>query len=334
MPVNKDALCRYRIINRCLAGGRHATKEQLRTAIMEILDLQSLGTRTIDQDIADMRNNNHLNYNAPIVWDANEKAYAYSDPEYSIDKIPLNADELQALNFAANLLDQYRDVEVFRDSGSAIQKVLNVVKVQFLPEAADGQPVIEFERAVAFKGTEFLQPIHEAITGKRVIQFDYRRFGESETRHHVLHPYVLKEYRNRWYVIGLHNEFNEIRTFGLDRMSELKTISAFRFRSTSFNSGDYFRNTVGVTALRDTPEEIILSFVPAQGEYLLAQPLHSSQQVVQNNEEAIIVKLKIVPTYEFYGMLLGWGSDVTVVSPESVKNHLLEILNETIKKYS
>jgi len=114
MPANKYALIRYRVIDECLSNKyrRYPTKEDIRAACEDAL-YGSLDARvsisTIEKDMYAMRNDAALGYEAPIVYDKYEKGYYYSDPEYTIKKIPLGEEDLDALQFAAMTLYQFRD---------------------------------------------------------------------------------------------------------------------------------------------------------------------------------------------------------------------------------
>ena len=110
MPKNKEALIRYRVINRCLKDFEYVTKEKLIQACEKTLDIYPIGERTIDADLHAMRFDNGLGYYAPIKYHRIRKAYYYDDPDYSIDKIPLNEEEIQSLAFVATLLDQFKGV--------------------------------------------------------------------------------------------------------------------------------------------------------------------------------------------------------------------------------
>jgi hypothetical protein len=89
MPRNKEALIRYRIINRLLLEKKSVTMEEMKEACERALDRAPLGLRTLAGDIADMRSDDRLGYHAPIVCDRETGRYSYSDPEYSIDRFPI-----------------------------------------------------------------------------------------------------------------------------------------------------------------------------------------------------------------------------------------------------
>src|SRR4030042_1688093 len=130
MPRNKEALIRYRVINRCLIDYKVCTKARLIKACEDALDVSPIGERTIDQDIHDMRNDNRLAYYAPIRFDRSEGGYYYGDPDYSIDNLPLNQEQLECLAFASTMLEQLSQTGFFSHDSGAVQKIINAVNIQ------------------------------------------------------------------------------------------------------------------------------------------------------------------------------------------------------------
>jgi len=333
MPRNKYALIRYRVINRCLLDYRYCSKEQLIKACEKALDISPIGARTIDQDIHDMRYDSGLGYNAPIKFDRNRGCYYYGDPEYSIDKLPLSHEELDALTFSASMLEQYGNIDIFSRFRGAVQKIVDAVTIQKMQQDQPAYPFIEFEKMPLTRGSEFLQPLVEAISKKQVISLMYHAFWATKPFKVILHPYLLKEYRNRWYVIGLNNEYQEMRMYGLDRIVGLEEHDR-PFIDKNFDSASYFRNTIGVIAPMGEPPEIVITVKKDQAHYLMTQPIHESQRVIEEKEDEIIFSLKVHPTYELKAILLGMGSDVKVNMPKSLVDEIGNELNNMIKYYS
>ena len=159
-----------------------------------------------------------LGYDAPIKFDRNRKAYYYDPSDYSIDNIPLNDEEIQSLTFAATLLDQFKNVEIFSKFTGSVQKIVDAVNIHRVQNEKGILDFVDFEKVPFVKGSEFLDPIIKAIRQKQVLKITYHAFHSEKDHHHDIHPYLLKEYRNRWYLIGFHDYFREIRIYGLDRI--------------------------------------------------------------------------------------------------------------------
>jgi len=340
MPLNKEALIRYRIINRCLVDYKVVSKKKLIAACEDALDIHPLGERTIDQDINDMRFDDRLGFKAPIKYDKAKGGYYYEDSEYTIDSIPINEEELKSLAFAATMLDQYKNIGIFSTFSGAIQKIVDTINIRRILKEDSYYPFIDFETIPQLQGSEYLEPLIKAILEKKVISFYYQRFNINKPYRHIVHPFLLKEYRNRWYLIGLNHELNEIRTYGLDRIvpnpkfpEEVFSYPDIDFHTTSFNPKEYFKTTIGIIAPQTKPQHIILEFSKKQANYILTQPIHESQEVIESTDKHLIVSIEVNPTYELISMILGWNGDVKVLEPKSLKNEIVKQLKEGLKKY-
>lgn len=332
MPLNKEALIRYRVINRCLVDYRYVSKARLMEACKDALD-HEIGERTLEQDIHDMRYNRHLGFEAPIDYSKEYEGYYYTDSSFSIDKIPVNEDELEALSFAATLLNHYRNVEIFSTFSGAVQKIVDAVSIRRMLKDEAPYPFVEFETAPVVKGSEHLQALIRAIREKRVVSFDYKRFDAERSHRHVLHPFHLKEYRNRWYLIGLNHGLQAIRTYGLDRFQSAVSFESIAFTGFSFNPQDYYKATVGINAPQEEPSRVVLRFSRLQGQYIVTQPIHESQEIVEETESHLTVSLNLVPTHELIMLILGWGAEVEVVEPEFLRQDIQKIHHSSFLIY-
>ena len=78
-------------------------------------------------------------------------------------------------------------------------------------------------------------------------------------------PYLLKEYQNRWYLIGTTGGADDFKTFGIDRISELDVKKETFKLIPNINPNELFENTVGLNYSANKLEDVILSFTPYQG---------------------------------------------------------------------
>jgi predicted DNA-binding transcriptional regulator YafY len=333
MPKNKDALIRYRVINKCLINRQYVTKQELKEACEKALDIYPIGERTIDADINALRYDNSLGYNAPIKFDRTRGAYYYDDPNYSIDNIPLNEDEIESLVFAARLLEQYKNIEIFKSFTGSVQKLVDAVNIYRLAEENTYRNFIEFESVVETKGTEYLEPLIEALKNKKVLKIEYKSFTSKKSTINIIHPYHLKEYRNRWFLIGFNERYKEIRTYGLDRIMSINPEEKTRFRDNEFDAKNYYKNVIGISVIDQKPVEIHIAFSEIQAQYVITQPMHQSQQLVSHSNHKYIFKYYLVPNFEFYAQVLGWGNEVEILKPKSIKIKLARISSQILMKY-
>ena len=127
MPLNREAYTRYRLIDMRLRKKPYPHLEELIWYLNEKLD-KAVSKRTVQMDFQEMRQNQNLNFNAPIVYDKTEKTYRYGDEKYSIHNLPVSADELHGLDFAISILDQFKHLPAIKEFEDAIRRIASTVK--------------------------------------------------------------------------------------------------------------------------------------------------------------------------------------------------------------
>jgi len=184
------------------------------------------------------------------------------------------------------------------------------------------------------QGTENLYGLLHAIKNQLQINFTYQKFWEDELTKRNAEPYALKEFRNRWYVLANDLKDNQIKSFALDRLSDLDiTKKRFQFPD-DFNVNRHYKYCFGIISPNGhKPEEIELSFDPFQGKYIKTLPLHESQQILIDNEEELRIKLTLFITHDFFMELLSYGENLRVIKPECLINDLKSTFKKVLKLY-
>ena len=179
--------------------------------------------------------------------------------------------------------------------------------------------VVQFEKAVHANGMKFIEFIYKAIKSKQGITFNYRNIYKNKTSATSLIPYLIKEHRNRWYVIGWSSEKEKYTTYALDRMSGVETTDTIYKRRSDFNASTFFQHSTGIMESKAKPEEVLLTIQSPISNLLLLEPLHSTQKVIVEKPDAIQISLKVLLNEEFTFKLLGMGSFCIVNKPASLK---------------
>jgi predicted DNA-binding transcriptional regulator YafY len=328
MPKNLDAVIRYRVIDRCLRSKAHTfpTAEYIREQCAEAVGVNEISLRTLEKDFSEMRNNESLGYFAPIKFHSYNKGYYYEDPNYSIEKIPLGEEDLMAIELAAQVLEQYKHIDLFAGFKPVVEKLSESLsirhKVSGKPEAFD---FVHFEEKPYVLGGAFLQTILNAIIEHKKIDITYAKFFQDTASHYALDPHVLKEYQGVWYVSGWLESAGEIRTFALDRMKSLEMSAKTFKRRSDFNHEQYFKEVIGITHPNDKkPQKIVIEVKESLIPYLNILPIHSSQ-IIQPNQR---VEVHLIPNKEFFMRILSLGEQVKVIEPQSVISELKIVLEK------
>ncbi len=340
MPANKYALLRYQIIDKMIGNKYNPfpTKEDLRNACEEQLygeDSGRISDSTIEKDLWAMRNESLLGYNAPIRYSKLEKGYYYDPKNFTISKISLNDEEIEAIKLAVNTLDQFKEIDVFKDFQFAINKIADRINLTEDINDSSIRKFMEFDRVPQVDGTEHLSGLLEAIKKRRSITVTYKKFKDDAVeRVYQLDPYLLKEFRHRWYLIAYDAEKEYFKTFGVGRIIAVEQTKT-RYKINSYFDADrFFKNCYGITTIKDDdPNEIKLSVTPDQARYILSMPMHHSQKVVKRNDKEVVISIFVRVTWELIMDILAMGSNVKVISPAGVKNTVKKILKDSLNNY-
>lgn len=287
--------------------------------------------RQIYDDIAYMKEH----YNAPIVSvkAGGQTFYEYSDKSFTIDKRPITERELQQIKELLLMLSHFNDIPQFNLVKTLITNINNEYSEYKEEFANPTQCVISLDKNEYVFGTEHIPNIYEAIVNKIPLRINYQTFHKGD-RTWIIHPYFLKQYNNRWYLIGMSDdEHNNIVHVGLDRIIDLVSVNIpFKENDTIHNIDDYFENIVGVTIPPERKiEHVVLKFSPHRFPYVKAKPIHWSQKYV-NSEEGII-SLDLIRNRELESIILNFGKDVEVIEPLGFRNEIAATIKETYAKY-
>lgn len=256
----------------------------------------NISKRTFDRD----RNAIRSLFNIDIVWDKYRQVY-------------------------------YLDMDNQPDANERILEAFDLVNaLQIADRLSD---YIHFESRKA-AGTENLYGLLHAIKNRFLIQLEYQKFREEKPELKSVEPYALKEFRNRWYLLGKDVSKQQLRIYALDRLVELHIMNSKFVYPAGFSVKAYFNDCFGIIATEgESPVEVILSFSAFQGKYIKSLPLHHSQQILVDNNKELRIRLHLAVTFDFVMEILSFGPEVKVLAPQSLKNEVRSRLSEALAGY-
>jgi proteasome accessory factor B len=185
-------------------------------------------------------------------------------------------------------------------------------------------------------GTNNMNYLIHSIKNRNEITFSHTKYWNEEqgSTQRKVQPLALKEARYRWYLIAKDLNDNRVKTFGLDRISNLEITNLKFILPENFNPEETFRYSFGIiNGDNKKPQKIILSFSFEQGKYIKSLPLHHSQKELINNEEEYRIELLLHPTYDFVMELMSIGAEVKILEPVNLKREMIKKLKATLKQY-
>ncbi|MES2543308.1 MAG: WYL domain-containing protein [Bacteroidota bacterium] len=335
MAQSKNALIRYKTIDKCLQNHyRTWTLENLIEACSEALyefegKENAISKRTIQLDIQLMRSEK-LGYNAPIVV-YDKKYYKYDDDEYTITDIPLTETDINVLTETVSMLKQFKDFSLFNDVSDILQRLEDKIYA----EKSHTKPVIHLDKNESLKGLHFLDSLYQAIIKKVVLKITYKSFTSRDESNFLFHPFILKEFNNRWFLVGKKRCKAPITNLALDRIIAIDFDFQTPYLDEDFDAEKFYKNVVGVTVnsgLQARKVELWIDRINAP--YVITKPLHNSQRLIKTNDDgSVIIHLFLIENYELERLLLGFGCGLKVIKPEGLRNRIKTILTKALTVY-
>lgn len=325
MPHVKNVFSRLRIIDAKLRDKHYPfpSKRSLKAACEEALFNSTSGKHicdsTIEKDIFTLREE----YDAPIKYSVKERGYYYEDENYTIEKSPLTEKDIEALSVAAATLSQFKDMGFYQEYGFALDRIVDRVKSEKTANAFQQEnKILQFESGVGNSGQEHISILITAIQQKKEVWFDYASFNSTTSKKRKVCPLLLKEYRNRWYLICHDVVKEKIITYGLDRMQNLEISNLSASYPIRFNPDFYFKHAIGITVNSEQPEKIILQVNLIAAKYLQSQPLHESQVLVETKANFVVFELFVLITEELIRTILSYGGEIAVLAPQLLRTSI------------
>ena len=277
-----------------------------------------------------MRHNTLLAYFAPIDYDRQMKSYIYTDPNYSLAESPINSVDKKDLDRALDVLSQFGGIKEILGIQPILAKLQRIIKQE---DSKKSRSIIFFEQTGEYQGDDFLYQIYDAMLDQKCIQVLYQKFGKPK-KSHLLSPYLLKQYKKRWYLIAYAHTEKEVRTYSLDRVISVKESFAAFIHDPEFDPNGYFKYMIGITLESGAkPERIVLKATKNQAEYLKTRPIHFSQIVCQENNEGCIFSLEVIINYDLISELFSYQDQIVILEPESLRNKMKNIMENTRSLY-
>lgn len=333
MPTNKNAQLRYKVLDRCFSNFKHKyTIDELIDEVNENLsDLtgQIVSLRQIRDDIKYMRD--RVSYNAPIkaypLGNGRQCYYRYENSDFSIFNNELSVEEVNDLRSTIDMLGRFRGTS----ANVWLEEVISNLEYRFNIKS-NSENLIAFENNEQLKGLEYLSDIIDMTIHHQPFNMHYCSF-KGKVQNVILHPYYVKQYNNRWFVLGFNEKYSSLSIYALDRIQSLvKSDIAFR-KNENIDFKTYFDNIIGVTLLDDKIpiETFVLQFDGNRFPFVLSKPLHSSQEIV--NMEEHVVSIKVKPNNELRQLIFSFIPDVKVISPKWFREEITRKIKENLNKY-
>lgn len=351
MPANKNAVTRYYILDKLLANRyHHYSVEDLRQHVneeLEELGQEPVSRRTIELDL------HYLEYEGPFVAEiehyqidvpsqtnpnktVKKSCHRYADPSFSIFKKKMTEDEKYLLSETLSMLGQF--------DGLPNLEGLDDLKKSL--EVKTNRQIVSFAKN-PLEGKNHFGVLFTAISERYVIELHYHVFSApKDKRKVILHPYMLKEYNRRWYIIAGADDTGRILNFALDRIDEIIARPEIEYKPYEGDFNERFEEIIGVSFYEENPLQTIVFWVSDNSvDFIATKPMHESHTPISGDREDELrlqypslkggrfFKMECRDNYELRRELTSYGADLIVLSPDNIRDAVMERIAAMYEMY-
>ena len=355
MPITRSAFQRYRLIDEVISRyPRRYSKQKLFELCQDKCGIRSISS--LEKDIQRMRED----HDAPIEYDKRANGYFYGNPQFRLLNLMLSPDDMDALDYAREVLAATQGATVADELTNALEKVrqsLDIIReVKSDSVVAPSRRIVYVEEKILGGNRQYVPVLIRAVNQNRQVAFRYlkhedavaglglaarrkkagRQTEAERPKLRLLHPILLREVQDSWYVIGYDASSGREKTFALDRMSELEILDdpCDVPPAVLTNVSEIFEHIYGITDNHGPIENIVLSFSPLFGLYVKAKPIHQTQEVLSDTPDACVVRLRLAPNRDLLMHLRSYGEHLTILKPASLVQEMRASLQTMLDQYA
>lgn len=328
MPATKNQDVRLEVLDELLAAGRWTVDDLLKKVNQRISDsFNTIDKRTLYRDIKFLEEKK----NAPIHRPAKGNNRYYYTEEFSIKNIPIDKDDLNCLKKAVQILKQVDNFHLLKDVDDVIKKLENRIHI----ETTDQLVFVQFEKHTSSSGHEYFDDLLEAISGKVVLRITYQPYTQTIAFEKIVHPYLLKEFRNRWFLLGREENANRVTNYALDRIKKIKPAHDKFIGNDLFDPTQYFNHLIGVSVPEGAkPENIKIRVYKQAAPYILSKPIHFNQETLKSFKDgSILIQLNLIINYELKSILLSYANGIELLKPLWLREELTSLIKSMHDTY-
>lgn len=326
MPLNKEAILRYQIIDRLLQKG-YPSMEDIQNACEAELG-KIISTSTIQKDIKALKEDEVLGYLAPIRFSKKYNGYYYDKEGFTIRKINLNPNQTQALETLIDLLKSFGDSNLKQTIQQSVERILIDSKAVLLKDKQILLPEIN-----PLSNFYILEKLIECILHQQVVKIKHQSYTKKKLSEIILHSYFIKQIQTNWFVIGFSEKHKDIRHFAINRIKEISHVKS-PFKSSDIETiQEKYNQMYGCYAflhegsiLNAESKTITFRASSISASYIEETPLHNSQKISKQTTRDTYFSIEVIPTKELIYEFIRLSDRVEVIEPLIIRNEIIRLL--------
>jgi predicted DNA-binding transcriptional regulator YafY len=340
MPVSKKALFRYKILNSFLQSRKGYSIKELTDLVNEEmgkLEEPGKATKTVSDRMIRIDIENMQSIFPVVIGKRDGNKYYYEDSSDSIDNINISEQDKTAISLAVGVFSRFKGTPIYEKFSDAVTRIMANSVIRKI-NTSDTRNIVQVAEVSENSGIEWLETIYNAIVEKKALKLEYKNFGKK-TSIRVISPYMLKEYRNKWYMIAyVHGLDKPDKTLlhKLSRIIDIQPADDKYEEDPTFNGNKYFKYTLGVFHKHaEEPIDVKLKLREKSIITLFSEDkVHPTQELIPISEDEATLEMRVYNSPELETFILGYGEAIEVIEPEILKEKIINRLSKMSNIYN
>ena len=328
MPKTKHFLDRLLAIDEVLSNARENEYILLSVLLEELKGKFNVSERTLRNDLKYIKSFVEIQC-------VRNKGYRYANLNKTIKNSLIYKNELNMVMDVLSLIlkfDGVMNAQVIQELFDR-EELKNHLKTMGLNRQT--KPVIIFDQNLQLQGLdEWLSPLLDAVTNNMCVKIRYQPFGKENASESFVYPYLLKQYNNRWFLIGKKEDDERVLNFAIDRINSVEmTRPMVGDELKKPNLDEHFKHVVGVSVPKEGCRDVVFRTDNRTYNYIRTKPLHNSQKIERIDDCTWEVRLRVKINYELRALLRSFGDAIEVIEPKELRREMHEMAVRTAEKH-
>lgn len=330
MAQNKNARLRQKIIDLCLKSSKNYSVKDMMDKCN--VALEEAGYKPVTSKVTILEDLKAIEAIYPEAHIIQRKVgrhiyYEYEDKSFATNKIEINDNLMAQLTQTVSILSKFEGMPNF----DWVDEFVNKFKLTLnIPTTKD--TVVMFDENIDYEGRNYFSELFSAIALEQTLNIKYQPFGKDE-REYLFHPYLLKQYNNRWFLFGSVDGYDTLTSFPLDRIKEISSATIPYKPNTKIDFQEYFDEMVGVSRNNNEISQIQIKVDHDLYPYVETKPIHGTQKLIKRDNDGVIIQIEVIVNRELLQLLLSYGSGITILKPTFLQEKIINELNKILEKY-
>ena len=286
-------------------------------AIDELAEESGVNRRTIHRDLNAISD---AGYPLTAAWVGDRKLYRFITGFKDVPPVSFSLQELLTLYFLRSQLDILQGTPFHDDLAAIFRKINSVLPPRYAAHleriSRIALPLLQGRRDYS-RAADLLERLRKALLFQQQVSLLYKTPSSSRAELYRVDPYTFIFYKGGLYLLGYAHNRRAVRTFALERISDI-SVEKERFElPDGYDPEEHFRGAFGI--VDDEPLSVRLRFAPAVAHAVADRIWHGTQRITAAKDGSVELAFTAGGRMEIISWILSYGSHAELLEPPGLR---------------